>query len=95
MNTKVKDSKPLAANFFLIILLENAEAACLCARVCRGHSWGRGEVAFFASICLFKIFGPFPPAFLHPSNKLRQCKLQFISWLLWVTPALHRYSLQK
>lgn len=51
----------------------------------------------FASICLFVLFFGvfFPPAVLHPYNKLRQYKLQFISWLLWVTPALHRYSLQK
>ena len=63
MNTKVKDSKPLAANFFLIILLENAEAACLCARVCRGHSQGRGDVAFLPVFAFLKFLVFFPLLF--------------------------------
>lgn len=50
---------------------------------------------FFVCIPFFFFFDLSPPAVLHPYNKLRQCKLQFISWLPWVTSVLHRYSLQK
>lgn len=64
--------------------------------------WGGGgsekgeNVAFLPAFAFFFFyFGLFFPAVLHPYNKLKQCKLQFISWLLWVTPVLHRYSLQK
>lgn len=61
-----------------------------------GGSSERGEnVAFLPAFAFFFYFGLFSPAVLHPYNKLKQCKLQFISWLLWVTPVLHRYSLQK
>lgn len=67
-----------------------------------GYVCGVGEVVrrgkmwhFCQHLPFFFNFGLFFPAVLHPYNKLKQCKLQFISWLLWVTPVLHRYSLQK
>lgn len=67
-----------------------------------GYVCGVGEVArvgevwhFCQHLPLFFLFWSFFPAVLHPYNKLKQCKLRFISWLLWVTPVLHRYSLQK